>query len=412
MRLSSLSTFLVAVVGVLGQHEKPRHYHRDGKFEISCGNRGGIHGGMKAVAYFGNWDIYGANYFITDVPAENLTHLVYAFANVNATTGSVILSDTWADLQYAYPGDNTTAPGENVYGNIKQMFLLKKKHRHLKTMLSIDLGFDGIDIDYEYVADHSQAAQMVDLLKRLRQSLDQLAEKTAATSPFQISYASPADKDKAVMLDLTSMTPYLDFYTVMALDYMGPGFSNYSGYLSNLFPDVRNPRATDYDTNSSLEFYMFNGHVPPNKLVLENPLYGRVFNGTNGVGDKFSNGGTQGSLGTAGLWNYNALPLPGFNAKVVNIPRVGGSYSYDAKQKYLVSYDTPEIAALKAEYVQCLGLAGTAWWEVSMDRNDTLSLIGTTVSLFGGAGSLDQSLNNLNYPTSTYVNLKDGFSGN
>lgn len=34
-------------------------------------------------------DIYGANYFITDVPAESLTHLVYAFANVNTTTGSV-----------------------------------------------------------------------------------------------------------------------------------------------------------------------------------------------------------------------------------------------------------------------------------------------------------------------------------
>ncbi|KAJ6045851.1 Endochitinase B1 [Penicillium canescens] len=414
MRLSSLSTFLVAVVGVLGQHKKSSHYHRDGKFEIPCGNRGGIHGGMKAVAYFGNWDIYGANYFITDVPAENLTHLVYAFANVNTTTGSVILN---------VPLEEEAPPSEN-YALYRWLELPRelppmlasstKRQNFVDTAVQFvaDLGFDGIDIDYEYVADHSQAAQMVDLLKRLRQSLDQLAEKTDATSPFQISYASPADKDKAVMLDLTSMTPYLDFYTVMALDYMGPGFSNYSGYLSNLFPDIRNPRATDYDTNSSLEFYMFNGQVPPYKIVLENPLYGRVFNGTNGMGDKFSNGGTQGSLGTAGLWNYNALPLPEFDAKVVNVPRVGGSYSYDAKQKYLISYDTPEIAALKAEYVQCLGLAGTAWWEVSMDRNDTLSLIGTTVSLFGGAGSLDQSLNNLNYPISTYVNLKDGFSGN
>ncbi|KAJ5160307.1 Endochitinase B1 [Penicillium canariense] len=443
MRLSSLSPFLLAAVGVLGRHEKPRHSHIDDKLGISCGNLGKIHGGMKTVAYFGNWDIYAVNYFITDVPAESLTHLVYAFANVNSTTGSVILSDTWADLQYAYPGDNTTAPGENVYGNIKQMFLLKKKHRHLKTMLSIggwsyrenfapmlasptkrqnfvntavqfvaDLGFDGIDIDYEYVADHNQAAQMVDLLRRLRQSLDQLAEKINATSPFQISYASPSSNDQTALLDLTRMTPYLDFYTLMALDYMGPGFSNYSGYLSNLFPDVHNPRATDYDTTSSLEFYLFNGQVPPNKIVLENPLYGRVFNGTDGMGDKFANGGTQGSLGTAGLWNYKALPLPGFNAKVVNVPRVGGSYSYDAEQKYLISYDTPEIAALKAEYVQCLGLAGTAWWEVSMDRNDTLSLISTTVSKFGGAGSLDQTLNNLNYPTSTYANLKDGFSDN
>jgi chitinase len=351
-----------------------------------------------------------------------------------------MLSDTWADLQYPYPKDNTTLPGENVYGNIKQMFLLKKKHRHLKTMLSIggwsyrdnfppmlasstkrqnfvdtavqfvaDLGFDGIDIDYEYVADRSQAAQMVDLLQRLRQRLDQLAERTNATSPFHISYASPANKDNAALLDFSSMTPYLDWYNIMALDYMGPGFSNYSGYLANLFPDVRNPRATDFDTNSCVEFYMFRGQVPPSKIILQNPLYGRVFNGTNGMGDKFANGGTLGSLGTAGLWNYNALPVPGFNAKVVNVPRVGGSYSYDAKQKYLISYDTPEIAALKAEYVQCLGLAGTAWWEVSMDRNDTLSLIGTTVSRFGGVGSLDKSLNNLNYPTSIYANLRGGF---
>ena len=67
---------------------------------------------------------------------------------------------------------------------------------------------------------------------------------------------------------------------------------------------------------------------------------------------------------------------------------------------------------MKAEYVKCLGLAGTAWWEVSMDRNDTLSLIGTTVSRFGGAEALDKSLNNLNYPTSTYANLKNGFSDN
>lgn len=110
---------------------------------------------------------------------------------------------------------------------------------------------------------------------------------------------------------------------------------------------------------------MFSGQVPPNKIVLENPLYGRVFNGTNSMSDKFANGGTQGGLGTAGLGNYKALPLQGFNAKVVKVPRVGGSYSYDAKEKYLISYDTPEIAAMKAEYVKCLGLAGTAWWKLA-----------------------------------------------
>ena len=62
--------------------------------------------GYRAVGYFGNWvctlsipietsnlissqDIYARNYFITDVPASQLTHLVYSFANVNSTTGEV-----------------------------------------------------------------------------------------------------------------------------------------------------------------------------------------------------------------------------------------------------------------------------------------------------------------------------------
>ncbi|KAJ6046958.1 Endochitinase B1 [Penicillium canescens] len=105
LRLSSLSILFSVVVSALGQHEKPRHYHRYGKFEISLRHPFAWNPRwMKAAAYFGTGnerthaelsfpdeflDIYGANYFITDVPAENLTYLVYVFANVNTTTGSV-----------------------------------------------------------------------------------------------------------------------------------------------------------------------------------------------------------------------------------------------------------------------------------------------------------------------------------
>ena len=41
------------------------------------------------------------------------------------------------------------------------------------------------------------------------------------------------------------------------------------------------------------------------------------------------------------------------------------SYSYDASKGELVSYDTPHIATLKAQYVQSNGLSGSMFWDVS-----------------------------------------------
>ncbi|KAG6002303.1 hypothetical protein E4U21_003254 [Claviceps maximensis] len=434
--LSSLSWLAVGASAFSSNHRSNSEVDaRSAKWNMPAKNA------PKAVGYYGNWDIYGAKYFVNDIPARQLTHLSYAFANVNNVTGEVILSDTYADLQYAYPGDVTNSSGTNVYGNIKQLFLLKKKYRNLKTTLSVggwtyrvnfppmlatettrvafvksaiklisDLGFDGIDIDYEYVDGSHEAAQMVDLLTRLRKALDDLKDTLKAESPFILSYASPAGKAHYSQLDFAKMNPLVDFYNFMAVDYMGPGFSNNSGYLDNLFADKKNPNATDFDTHSGIHYYIHEGKVPSNKIVVQNPLYGRAFNGTSGIGKPFVDAGTLGSLGAAGTWSYKDLPVPGFNATVVNNLSVGGSYSYDASKQYLIAYDTPEMARLKVSYVKKMKLGGTAWWEVSQDRTDSSSLISATVKAYGGPAALEQRQNNLHYPSSQYDNIRNGMN--
>ncbi|OKL60970.1 Endochitinase B1 [Talaromyces atroroseus] len=394
----------------------------------------------RTAAYYANWDIYSAEYYVTDIPASQLTHLIYAFANINSTTGEVYLSDDYADLEYLYPGDDASVPGPNVYGNIKQLFLLKKKHRNLKTMISIgggtysanlvpvlasetlrqsfansavklvsNLGFDGIDIDYESVSSTTQAEQFVDLLNKTRSALDTVAANIS-TTPFLLSFASPAGSQNYDLLDFPSMDKFLDFWNYMGYAYAG-SWNTYTGHDANLFYSSKNPRSTPVNTNSSITDYIAKG-ATPSKINLGSPLYGISFNNTAGPGTPFDGIGDLGTLGEAGTWNDNSLPVPGFNATTFELPEIGASYSYDPVKKYMISYDTPKIAAVKAEYVTEMGLGGTMWWEVSMDKNGTSSLINATVRQYGGESALDQTLNNLNYPTSIYDNLRAGFPEN
>lgn len=164
----------------------------------------------------------------------------------------------------------------------------------------------------------------------------------------------------------------------MAYDYSG-SWDTITGHSANLFPSGSNPPSTPFNTDAAINAYIAAG-IPPSKINLGMPLYGRSFIGTDGPGTAFDNVGYEGSF-EPGIWDYKALPKAG--AEVVDAGDVGASFSYDPAKREVVSFDSVGVTKRKGDYVKDTGLGGGMWWESSGDRKvgEGGSLIETVRSL-------------------------------
>ncbi|KAI1291665.1 chitinase [Xylaria venustula] len=379
--------------------------------------------------------VYGRNYKPAQLPASQITHALYAFANLQST-GEVYSSDEYADTQQHYDGDSWNDVGNNVYGAVKQLYLQKKKNRNLKVLLSIggwtysqngnfalavssdanratfaktsvalmkDWGFDGIDVDWEYPKDDAEATNFVLLLKAIRSELDSYSKQYGNGYHFLLTVATPADPQDYDHQKLKDMADVLDFINLMTYDYAG-SWDATAAHQTNLYPNPANNASTPFSTDRAVTYYL-NAGVPGTKLMLGMPVYGRAFQNTDGPGEPY-NGVGSGSW-EQGIWDYKALPRPDSTEQYDSV--ADATYSYDSNSRTMVTYDTADMVRKKVYYLKSKGLAGSMFWEASGDRNDSGSLIGASYSALG---SLDSSQNQLSYPDSQYANLAAGMPNN
>ncbi len=374
------------------------------------------------AAYFPEWGIYGRDYQLADVPADELTHLIYAFADLNAA-GEMTLFDSYAATekrfsaeesvtgeadQWYYPPEDPRSE-QTIWGNFNQLALLKEANPHLtlsiavggwtlsdhfSTVTSTQAGrdtfsdsiveflttyqvFDGIDFDWEYPGGGGEAGNSASpndganyalLMADVRAKLDDLGSELGRT--YEISIASPGGLDKIANFNLAGLAPSVDFFNVMTYDFHGT-WEDTTGHQAAFTGDP-----VGYDIETSVDAYLNSG-VAPEQIVLGAPLYTRAWSGVADGGDGGYNEASSGAApGTyeAGNYDYKDL-LSQINAgagwDLYWDDNAQASYVYNAEQDIFSSFETTTSIALKAEWADAKGLGGMMFWDLSNDATNS-----------------------------------------
>ncbi|KAJ5461898.1 Endochitinase B1 [Penicillium daleae] len=186
---------------------------------------------------------------------------------------------------------------------------------------------------------------MVSTLQQLRLSLDTYSAAEARNYHFLISVAYPA----GIFLRapwICYFVSYLIYRTrkLPKSPYISHRQDTAAGHNANIYPSTSNPSSTPFNTNQAIDYYISQG-VTSGKINMGMPLYGRSFLNTNGPGTPYS--GVGSGSWENGVWDYKALPRAEANVSYLDQPIA--SYSYDASQEMMISYDTPQVAEKKAE---------------------------------------------------------------
>lgn len=366
----------------------------------------------RRVAYFTSWSTYEKNVNISDIDFGILTHLNFAFANLNQD-GEILIGDRWADIEKPFEGDTWESNSE-IKGHFNQLKKIKEKYPDIKTLISVGgwtwsnnfsivastekgretfaktavdfitkYGFDGIDIDWEFpVEGGNNIAHLKDdkynytkLVKKLRETLDKQEKKD--NKKYLITIAGGANQSFIDNTEMLEMIKYLDFINVMTYDYHG-GWENKTNHNTPLYSTENDESGSS--VSNTIELYINSG-IKPKDLNIGLAFYGR---GWNNVLSKENNGLLQ--SGTApdsagygyGTWEGSYFDYWDIAQNYVNKNNYKRYFDNKACVPYLyngstfISYEDEQSIKAKLNYAAEKELGGVMFWEFSGDKNKKL----------------------------------------
>lgn len=331
------------------------------------------------VGYVAGWKVLN----LKKIPAEKLTHINYAFANV--ANGIVT---------------NIEGRAEQDSLNFLQLQSLKTQNPNLKILVSIggwthSKGFsdavlteesrkkltasgiefllkyklDGLDFDWEYpalqgdnnVVRPEDRGNFVAMLQSFREALDSLGR--VQNKHFLSTIASGGFRKYLELNNLSEAQKYLDFINIMAYDFYTAGDA-ITGHHANLFPNGAKGRSAKTTVEEHIAF-----GVPVEKIVLGVPFYGRMWKSV----DPKDYGLFKPGKFEMGL-PYHQVYALSKNSAYSRFwdSKASAPYLFSLLDSAWITYEDPESLALKMEFVKNKGLAGAMFWEMSEDNTGTL----------------------------------------
>jgi chitinase len=368
----------------------------------------------RVIGYLASWGVRTKGVRIAEIPADQLTHILYAFGHISED-GRAVLGDPCLDAGEC--GSEATATGENAGGNFAQLRALKQRYPHLQVLISIggwggskyfsdvaatpearrryvqssiDLFihqwpgvFDGFDLDWEFPVSGGMPENRrrpedrenyTLLLEEYRRQLQALGKRQ--NRKYWLSIAASAHAGELANLELDRLPAIVDWINVMTYDYHST--DTITHFNAPLYATTGDPTPM-LNVSASMQALLDAG-VPPPQLVIGVPFYGRGYGGVAPINHGLFQPGSREQAGEWGAEGIDYRVLMGKLPEAAGFQRFWHTeaqvpWLYNPASRIWISYDDPESVRRKAEYVRERGLGGIMFWELGGDDGSLLQAI-------------------------------------